>query len=91
VVRLVGEYLLGYMGAIRRAPITSKDRMRCQKELAVWIASHANPLHKEHPPEHTDPPVQPRRAAAEVARVSGKQRISVKQDTSTLQQEGRSP
>jgi glycosyltransferase involved in cell wall biosynthesis len=90
-VRLVGEYLLGYVAAIRRAPITTKDRVRCVTELAVWIAGHANPLHKEQPPEDIDPRVQPRRAVPQVAPVSGEPRMSVGQDTSTLQQESRSP
>ena len=91
VVRLVGEYLLGYVAAIRRAPITAKDRVRCGKELAVWIAGHANPLHKEQPPEDPDPPVQPRRAAPQIAPVNGKARTSARKDTSALRQEGRSP
>jgi glycosyltransferase involved in cell wall biosynthesis len=91
VVRLVGEYLLGYVGAIRRAPITAEDRLRCGKELAIWIAGHANPLHKEQAPEDRNPPVQPRRAAPQVAHVSGKPPMSVRPDTSTLRQEGRSP
>jgi glycosyltransferase involved in cell wall biosynthesis len=43
VVRLIAEYLLGYVTAIRRAPISPTDRWRCGKELAVWIARHADP------------------------------------------------
>ncbi len=46
LVRLIGEYLLGYVGAIRRAPISDKDRMRCGKELVLWIAGHANLMRK---------------------------------------------
>ena len=44
VVRLVGEYLLAYVAAIRRAPISSMDRLRCAKVLSVWVAGHANPM-----------------------------------------------
>ena len=91
VIRLVGEYLLGYVGAIRRAPITAKERARCGKELAVWIAGHANPLHKEQqPPVDPDPLAQPRRAAPQIAPVNGKARAGAWKDTSALQ-EGRAP
>jgi glycosyltransferase involved in cell wall biosynthesis len=44
--RLVGEYLLAYLVAIRRAPISPMDRWRCEKELAVWIVRHADPMRK---------------------------------------------
>ena len=45
-VRLVAEYLLAYVAAIRRAPISPIDRWRCEKELAVWIVRHADPMRK---------------------------------------------
>jgi glycosyltransferase involved in cell wall biosynthesis len=65
VVRLVGEYLLGYVGVIRRAPISSRDRMRCGRELAVWIATHANPMRKRPTAESLDPvPVDVERATS---------------------------
>jgi glycosyltransferase involved in cell wall biosynthesis len=46
LVRLVGEYLLGYLGAIWRAPLTPAERLRCGGELALWIARHANPMRR---------------------------------------------
>ena len=49
LVRLTGEYVLGFASAIRRAPLSSRDRRRCMKELAVWLASHANPRHQNEP------------------------------------------
>ena len=49
LVRLLGEYVLGFAQAIRRAPLSSQDRRRCMKELAVWLASHGNPRHKSKP------------------------------------------
>jgi glycosyltransferase involved in cell wall biosynthesis len=52
-VRLVGEYLLGYISAIWRAPIGLMDRMRCMKELAVWIARHAAHRRSRVMPEST--------------------------------------
>lgn len=58
VVRLVGEYLLGYVKAIWRAPIRTTDRWRCMKELAIWIARHAVPRRNRQLPESTDPKAQ---------------------------------
>jgi glycosyltransferase involved in cell wall biosynthesis len=49
LVRLKGEYVLGFVKAIRRAPLSPQDRRRCMKELAVWLASHANPRRKGEP------------------------------------------
>jgi glycosyltransferase involved in cell wall biosynthesis len=46
VVRLVGEYLLGFVTAIGRAPISRRDRWRCRKVLALWILGHANPMYR---------------------------------------------
>ena len=45
-VRLVAEYLLAYLAAIQRAPIRRIDRWRCEKELAVWIVCHGDPMRK---------------------------------------------
>jgi len=56
--RLLGEYLLAYASAIWRAPISPADRLRCSKELAVWIARHANPKYKERLLESPDPAVK---------------------------------
>ena len=46
LVRLMAEYVLGFASAVRRAPLSPQDRRRCRKELAVWLASHANPRHR---------------------------------------------
>jgi glycosyltransferase involved in cell wall biosynthesis len=48
LVRLLGEYLLGYVSAIWRAPIPPMDRLRCIRELAVWVGRHAAPR-RNHP------------------------------------------
>ena len=58
VARLLGEYLLGYASAIWRAPISTTDRLRCTKELAVWIAHHADPRYKRRLLESPDPAVK---------------------------------
>jgi glycosyltransferase involved in cell wall biosynthesis len=43
VVRLVGEYVWGFVSAIRRAPLSSSDRRRCYLRLALWMASRVLP------------------------------------------------
>jgi glycosyltransferase involved in cell wall biosynthesis len=42
-VRLYGEYILGYVGAIRRAPLSPADRQECYRYLAQWIVSRSVP------------------------------------------------
>ena len=64
VVRLVGEYLLGYLGAIWRAPLTSAERLRCGKELALWIADRANPRRRRQSLKNQDPVVEDRHRPA---------------------------
>jgi glycosyltransferase involved in cell wall biosynthesis len=39
-VRLYGEYIWGYVSAIRRAPLSAQDRRECYRYLAQWLASH---------------------------------------------------
>ena len=63
-VRLVAEYLLGYVAAIWRAPISPTDRWRCGKELAVWIARHADPMRSRRL-ERPDPADQARGAGSQ--------------------------
>jgi len=43
-VRLYGEYLLGYVSAIRRAPLSPADRKECYRHLARWVAGRALPV-----------------------------------------------
>jgi glycosyltransferase involved in cell wall biosynthesis len=43
VVRLMAEYVWGFVSAIRRAPLSSADRRRCYGYLALWLASRALP------------------------------------------------
>jgi len=42
-VRLYGEYILGYLAAIRRAPLSPSDRQECYGCLARWMISRAGP------------------------------------------------
>jgi glycosyltransferase involved in cell wall biosynthesis len=39
-VRLYGEYIWGYVSAIRRAPLSATDRRECYRYLAQWLARH---------------------------------------------------
>jgi len=48
--RLYGEYILGYITGIRRAPLSSADRRECYRHLAEWMASRARPRAQEPPP-----------------------------------------
>ena len=41
--RLYGEYIWGYIRAIRHAPLSSADRRECYRYLAEWLASRARP------------------------------------------------
>ena len=43
-VRLYGEYVLGFVAAIRRAPLSPADRRECYQVLARWVASRALPV-----------------------------------------------
>lgn len=40
-VRLIGEYVGGFVGGIRRAPLSSSDRRECYGHLARWMGSRA--------------------------------------------------
>jgi len=40
-VRLVSEYIGGFVGGIRRAPLSSADRRECYGHLTRWLASRA--------------------------------------------------
>lgn len=44
VVRLYGEYLWGYISAIRNAPLSPADRRACYQYLAQWVAGRAAPV-----------------------------------------------
>ncbi|GEL20813.1 glycosyltransferase family 2 protein [Pseudonocardia asaccharolytica] len=42
-VRLLAEYVRGFVSAVRRAPLSSADRRRCYRDLASWLTSRALP------------------------------------------------
>lgn len=59
-VRLLAEYVWGFVAAIRRAPLGPADRLQCYRHLAAWLASRALPgpsgTSGDQPPELVDPP-----------------------------------
>ena len=57
-VRLYGEYVWGYIAAIRRAPLSAADRRECYRYLAQWFASRARPGGVE-PPAPVGPATPP--------------------------------
>jgi len=69
VVRLVGEYLLGFLRAIWRAPVGLVDRLSCCGVLLVWIAHHLDPLRKRRLMDSPDPAVRALGARSRAARV----------------------
>lgn len=46
-VRLYGEYVWGYVSAIRRAPLSPADRRECFRHLADWLVSRVRPGYTE--------------------------------------------
>jgi glycosyltransferase involved in cell wall biosynthesis len=57
-VRLYGEYVLGYIAAIRRAPLSPADRQECYRYLGRWMISRALPRRVPQP-GHGGSPAQP--------------------------------
>jgi hypothetical protein len=43
VVRLYGEYIWGYVTAIRNAPLSPAERTECYRYLARWMAGRVVP------------------------------------------------
>ncbi|MFE0024067.1 glycosyltransferase family 2 protein [Amycolatopsis sp. NPDC059021] len=40
-VRLLGEYVLGFVTAIQRAPLSTRERQQCYRHLWTWASSRA--------------------------------------------------
>lgn len=57
-VRLVGEYLLAYVSAIRRAPLAPADKARCLRALIRWTARHVDPGYRLRRLGSPDPAVR---------------------------------
>lgn len=65
VVRLYAEYVLGYLSAIRHAPLAPADRRECYRHLARWVASRALPVASRAVRRATDSPATSRVPAVE--------------------------
>lgn len=63
VARLLGEYVLGYAGAIRRAPMSAAERRECRRHLRRWLRSHAVPLVRRMAQRSVPPPISSMLAA----------------------------
>ncbi len=57
-VRLLGEYLAGYVQAIARAPLSPAEKARCLGAFTVWVVRHADPLRRRRLLNSPDPAVQ---------------------------------
>jgi len=55
--RLLAEYVAGFVGAIRRAPLSAADRRACYGHLAAWMSSRVLPGAGERVEDRT--PVDP--------------------------------
>jgi glycosyltransferase involved in cell wall biosynthesis len=61
--RLVGEYVLGYVSAIRRAPMSSRDRARCMTYLGEWLVSRTVVPKSRRDRDIVDPAIRAKRDA----------------------------
>lgn len=77
LVRLLGEYVVGFVLAIRRAPLSRRDRWRCGRELGVWLLSHANPMRRRELLSSPDPALRDVGARSLAARLSNRTRTVV--------------
>jgi glycosyltransferase involved in cell wall biosynthesis len=58
MIRLLTEYIWGYVAAIQRSRLTPMDRLRCYGYLARWIASRALPGSSRRIGESPDPALE---------------------------------
>jgi hypothetical protein len=66
VARLYGEYIWGYVAAIRNAPLTSGERRACYGHLADYLTARVRP-HRGQPMDALSAPRSAREAAALVS------------------------
>jgi glycosyltransferase involved in cell wall biosynthesis len=69
-VRLYTEYILAYVAAIRRAPLSRADRQECYRYLAQWATSRARPRRAPH----AEAPVFRAQPVTSVDTVTGQER-----------------
>jgi hypothetical protein len=76
VVRLAGEYVVGFVSAVRRAPLSSSDRGRCYLYLALWMASRVLPGTSRRIEDTVASAAASRTEVPENATVSGRLKVS---------------
>jgi glycosyltransferase involved in cell wall biosynthesis len=77
VIRLLVEYLWGYVGAIQRAPLSPIDRFRCYGHLIRWVAVRALPGSSRRIGTSPDPALQARGSTDRMKRqAAGRRRVS---------------
>lgn len=74
-IRLLAEYVWGYVEAIRRAPLSAADRRQCYRYLAQWLASRTLPGSARRI-EDQPPPVLNHRTISVDMVVAGQERRS---------------
>jgi glycosyltransferase involved in cell wall biosynthesis len=61
LIRLYVEYVAGFFGAVRRAPLSPLERLRCTYEVGVWFVGRLRPGRARalltHGGEHTLEPI----------------------------------
>jgi glycosyltransferase involved in cell wall biosynthesis len=72
VARLYAEYIWGYMSAIRRAPISSRDQNECYRVLADWATRRIRPG-RVIGQQAADPPAVPTAQVSVAAVVAGQE------------------
>lgn len=73
--RLLAEYVGGFVGGIRRAPLSSSDRRKCYGHLAHWLTDRAMPGSSSRRIEDSASPSAPT-AIPESSAVAGQRRAS---------------
>ena len=74
MVRLLGEYVLGFVTALMRAPLRPADRLRCSWELVGWLLHHVDPTYRRRMVDSPDPAFRAIGAGSVAARASDRLR-----------------
>lgn len=72
-VRLLAEYVWGFVAAVRRAPLGPADRRHCYRHLAVWLASRVFPASSGTSGGQPSKPLDPLTCVVDTA-VAGQER-----------------
>jgi glycosyltransferase involved in cell wall biosynthesis len=71
MIRLLAEYVWGYVAAVRRAPLSTPDRLRCYGHLLRWVASRTLPGASRRIGQSPDPALRGRAARHALRRPTG--------------------